>query len=208
MTTARAFTVQARAGRRRREATQEKILAAFRELLETGSPVAAMSVDRICEAAGVSRSTFYAHFPDKTELIARLAAEDSEPWMALAEPVLADPEAGREDVERVVRQLVVNWREHAVVGAAIIELAEYDRAAHDAWQATISWMAQTVADHLRLRWAGRASEHADPDTVAEVLAWMVERCCHKMLPADGPADDERTIAALTEVVWRVLEPGG
>lgn len=207
MSTARAFTVQARAGRRRREATQEKILAAFRELLETGSPVAAMSVDRICEAAGVSRSTFYAHFPDKTELIARLAAEDSEPWMALAEPVLADPAAGREDVERVVRTLVTNWREHAVVGAAIIELAEYDAAAHDAWQATISGMAQTVADHLRLRWAGRESEHADPDTVAEVLAWMVERCCHKMLPADAPADDEQAIAALTEVVWRVLEPG-
>lgn len=208
MTTARAFTVQARAGRRRREATQEKILAAFRELLETGSPVAAMSVDRICEAAGVSRSTFYAHFPDKTELIARLAAEDSEPWMALAEPVLADPASGREDVERVIRTLVANWRAHAVVGAAIIELAEYDAAARDAWRATIAGMAQTVADHLRLRWAGRESEHADPDIVAEVLAWMVERCCHKMLPADEPAGDERAIAALTEVVWRVLEPGG
>lgn len=207
MSTARAFTVQAQAGRRRREATQERILAAFRGLLETGSPVAAMSVDRICQAAGVSRSTFYAHFPDKTELIARLAAEDSEPWMALAEPVLADPGSGRADVERVIRTLVANWREHAVVGAAIIELAEYDAAAHGAWQATISSMAQTVADHLRLRWAGRESEHADPDTVAEVLAWMVERCCHKMLPADEPADDERAIAALTEVVWRVLEPG-
>lgn len=210
MTTARAFTVQAQAGRRRREATQQRILAAFRALLETGSPVAAMSVDRICEAAGVSRSTFYAHFPDKTELIARLAAEDSEPWMALAEPVLADPASGRADVERVMRQLVANWHEHAMVGAAIIELAEYDDAAHDAWQATIGGMAATVADHLRMRWAGRESEHADPDTVAEALAWMVERVCHKMLPgpeADADADD-RAVGALTEVVWRVLDSGG
>lgn len=207
MTSPRAFTVQASAGRRRREATQEKILAAFRGLLETGSPVAAMSIDRIVEAAGVSRSTFYAHFPDKRELIARLAEEDSEPWMSLAEPVLADPDSTREDIERVVRQLVVNWHDRAVVGAAIIELAEYDEAARDAWQATIAGMARTVADHLRMRWAGRESEHADPETVAEALAWMVERCCHKMLTDEDPDQDERAIAALTEVVWRVAEPG-
>lgn len=207
MTSPRAFTVQASAGRRRREATQEKILAAFRGLLETGSPVAAMSIDRIVEAAGVSRSTFYAHFPDKRELIVRLAAEDSEPWMALAEPVLADPDSTREDIERVVRRLVVNWHERAMVGAAIIELAEYDEAAHDAWQETIAGMSRTVAAHLRMRWAGRESEHADADTVAEVLAWMVERCCHKMLTDEDPDTDERAIAALTEVVWRVAEPG-
>lgn len=207
MTSPRAFTVQASAGRRRREATQEKILAAFRGLLETGSPVAAMSIDRIVEAAGVSRSTFYAHFPDKRELIARLAEEDSEPWMSLAEPVLADPDSTREDIERVVRQLVVNWHDRAVVGAAIIELAEYDEAARDAWQATIAGMAHTVADHLRMRWAGRESEHADPETVAEALAWMVERCCHKMLTDEDPDQDERAIAALTEVMWRVAEPG-
>ena len=207
MSSPRAFTVQAGAGRRRREATQEKILAAFRGLLESGSPVAATSVDRIISAAGVSRSTFYAHFPDKRELIARLAAEDSEPWMALAQPVLSDPSSTREDFEGVVRQLVVNWHEHAVVGAAIIELAEYDEAARAAWQQTIAGMSQTVADHLRMRWAGRESEHADPDTVAEVLAWMVERCCHKMLTDEDPGADERAIAALTEVVWRVAEPG-
>ena len=207
MTSTRAFTVQAGAGRRRREATQEKILAAFRALLETGSPVAAMSVDRIISAAGVSRSTFYAHFPDKRELIVRLAAEDSEPWMALAEPILADPTSTREDLEVVVRKLVTNWHASAVVGAAIIELAEYDEAARDAWQETIAGMSRTVADHLRMRWAGREFEHADPDTVAEVLAWMVERCCHKMLSDEDPDADERAIAALTEVVWRVAEPG-
>jgi AcrR family transcriptional regulator len=204
----RAFTVQAGAGRRRREATQEKILAAFRGLLETGSPVAATSVDRIIGAAGVSRSTFYAHFPDKRELIARLAAQESEPWMALAEPVLSDPSSHREDIEGVVRQLVANWHEHAVVGAAIIELAEYDDAARDAWQENIAGISRTVAEHLRMRWAGRTSEHADPETVAEVLTWMVERCCHKMLSGRAdPASDERAIAALTEVIWRVAEPG-
>lgn len=207
MTTTRAFTVQAGAGRRRREATQEKILSAFRGLLETGSPVAAMSVDRIVEAAGVSRSTFYAHFPDKRELIARLAAEDSEPWMALAEPVLADPSSSRADIERVVRRLVENWHAHALVGAAIIELAEYDASARDAWSETIAGMSRTVAAHLRMRWAGRESEHADPDTVAEALAWMVERCCHKMLTEADPQADDRAVAALTEVIWRVAEPG-
>ncbi|MBJ7329858.1 MAG: TetR/AcrR family transcriptional regulator [Solirubrobacteraceae bacterium] len=209
MTTSRAFTVQATSGRRRREATQARILAAFRMMLEEGAPVAAMSVDRIVEAAGVSRSTFYAHFPDKRELIARLAAEDTEPWVALAEPVLADPESGREDIERVVRKLVANWHEHAVVGAAIIELAEYDEAARDAWNETVTGVSAIVADNLRMRWAGRESEHADPDTVAEALAWMVERVCHKMLAGDAdPEADARATAALTEIVWRVLEPGG
>jgi AcrR family transcriptional regulator len=208
MSTARAFTVQAGAGRRRREATQEKILAAFRDLLAAGSPVAAMSVDRIVAAAGVSRSTFYAHFPDKRELIVRLAADDFEPWLALAEPVLADPGSTREDMEHVIRRVVASWHEGAVVGAAVIELAEYDAAARDGWQETVAGLSATIADHLRMRWRGREQEHADPGTVAEALVWMVERCCHKMLASEDAAADERAVAALTEILWRVAEPGG
>jgi len=46
------FTVQATVGRARREATQRAILDAFRRLLEDGSSVAHLSVDKIVAEAG------------------------------------------------------------------------------------------------------------------------------------------------------------
>ena len=206
--TGRGFTVQASVGRERRAATRREILAALRRLLEEGAPVAGLSVDRIASEAGVSRATFYVHFAGKAELITALADEDMEPWLAHALPVLADPGSDKDAFHDVVRELVANWRRHAAVSAGVVELAEYDEAVRDAWHGVVARVALPLAEHLRRRWEGREHPHADPDLVAEIIAWMVERVCHQMVARGEPGTDEAVAAALAESIWRITEPGG
>jgi AcrR family transcriptional regulator len=207
VTTPRSFTVQANSGYRRRAATQQKIIDALHRLLESGSAMAALSVDRIAAEAGVSRSTFYLHFPDKRNLIARLAEQELEEWREISMPLLADAHAGRDVLEQIVREVVRAWHTHAAVVSGIIELSEYDREAREAWCAAVESTAETVAEHLRRRWQGRDRLADDAQTVARVIAWMVERVCHQMLREPDPRSEERVVSVLTEAIWRIVEPG-
>ena len=205
----RGFTVQASVGRERRAATRRQILDALRRLLEHGAPVAGLSVERIVSEAGVSRATFYVHFAGKAELVTALSDEDMEPWLARALPVLADPTSDRAAFAQIVRELVRNWRAHAAITASLVELAEYDDAVRDAWHGVVHRLAAELGEHLRRRWDGRPeAEGLDPDLMAEVIAWMVERVCHQMIRAGDEGDDERVAAALAEAAWRIVEPGG
>jgi AcrR family transcriptional regulator len=205
---ARGFTVQAGVGRERRAATRQQILDALRRLLEEGAPVAGLSVERIVRAAGVSRATFYVHFTGKAELVTALSDQDMEPWLAHALPVLADPTSDRDAFAKIVRELVASWRAHAAVSASLVELSEYDAAVREAWHGIVHRLAGELAAHLKRRWAGRAAlAGSDPDVMAEVIAWMVERVCHQMLRAGAPQDDDRVAAALAEAIWRIIEPG-
>jgi TetR/AcrR family transcriptional regulator, ethionamide resistance regulator len=198
------FTVQATVGRARREATQRAILDAFRRLLEDGSSVAHLSVDKIVAEAGVSRSTFYVHFPDKRELVIRLAEEDLHDWREVAEPVLADPRADRAAVERIVREIIAGFRDHAVVARGLVELTGYDDEALGAWREVIGGVGVLVENHLRARWS-LSGAAGDPELTGQAIAWMFERFCHQVLLTRDPAEDERAIAALTEATWRMID---
>jgi AcrR family transcriptional regulator len=203
----RGFTVQASVGRERRAATRRQILDALRALLEQGAPVAGLSVERICSQAGVSRATFYVHFAGKAALVTALQDEDMEPWLAHALPVLADPTSDRAAFALIIRELVDNWRTHAVISASLVELAEYDAAVRDAWNGVVHRLAAELGEHLRRRWEGRReSADLDPDLMAEVIAWMIERVCHQMIRAGDASEDERIAAALAEAAWRIIEP--
>jgi len=201
----RGFTVQASVGRERRAATRRQILDALRSLLEDGAPVAGLSVERIVSEAGVSRATFYVHFAGKAEVVTALSDEDMEPWLAHALPVLADPTSDREAFALIIRELVENWRTHAAVSASLVELAEYDEAVRTAWDGVVARVATPLAEHLRLRWAGRGT--LDPDLTAQVIGWMVERTLHQLVGRrEDPAGDAAVAETLAEAIWRIVEP--
>lgn len=199
-------TVQARVGAERRAATAGEILAATRRLLEAGEPVSSLSVERIAAEAGVSRATFYLHFSDKLELISRLADElfswRDEAWVA----ALADPELDFAMFEGFMRDVVSRWSENRALLAAIIELAEYDPRIQGAWRAAIEEVAARAAEQFEVHWKGSRARPSDPAMVAEVFAWMFERCCHQI--ARDPRREDALVEAMSEVIWRVLDYPG
>jgi TetR/AcrR family transcriptional regulator, ethionamide resistance regulator len=198
-------SVQARTGERRRAATQLDLLDATKRLLEGGASIQELTIEQICSEAGVVRTTFYLHFSEKNDLIKALA-EEQVGWIEEAgRKTASDPEFSRETVEGSIDEIVDKWVENQAVLAAIIDLAEHDPELERTWQAAIREVGGVAAgvfdEHWKLHpeWAPE-----DPETVAEVLSWMIERSCHKVA-RDAERRDE-VAASLAEVIWRVLHP--
>ncbi len=201
----RTFTLPTGARRSSRDATEQRILSATHDLLQGGASLAGLSIARIVKQAGVSRATFYLHFPDKRALVARLAGQRLSEFGAITDPFLENPQAGRDELAEVVIRLVQNWRAQAGVLAGLIELSEYDQAARDAWHGVVRGIAATIATALRRFRPDLDSDQCE--VLAEVIAWMGERACHQMAGTGTDMDQvDRTAEALTEAVWRIIAP--
>jgi len=197
--------VQAKAGERRRAATQLDLINATKRLLEGGASIQELTIEGICREAGVVRTTFYLHFNEKTDLIKALAQEQVE-WIEEAgRRTASDPELTRGTVEASIDEIVNRWVSNQAVLAAIIDLAEHDPELERTWQAAIQEVGVVAAgvfdEHWKLHpeWAPQ-----NPAAVAEVLSWMIERSCHKI--ARDPDRRDEVAASLAEVIWRVLHP--
>jgi TetR/AcrR family transcriptional regulator, ethionamide resistance regulator len=195
-------SVQAASGRKRRETSTNEILAATRRLVAEGGPVAKLSVDRIVAEAGVSRATFYVCFPDKHAVIGRLAQEALAWRQDIHAEVLADPALTQQRMDELMLAIVGHWQANRAVLAAIIELAEYDPAMRDPWRAAVTEIAEEAAEQFRVRWRKSPDRPRDPDAMAAVFTWMMERACHQLV-TDGVS--AKTVAlAMSEIIWRNL----
>jgi AcrR family transcriptional regulator len=191
--------------RLRRADTEQRILDGTIELLDAGASLAGLSVNRIVEASGVSRATFYLHFNDKRGLVNRLAETELHEFQRITAGFLADPAAGRDELATTVDQLVALWRDHAGVLSSLIELAEYDADSREGWQFVIQSVAVSVAEAIRQR----RPELDEPLvlTLSEIVAWTGERVLHQMIGRDATDEQARaTAAGLTEAIWRIVQP--
>ena len=196
-------SVQAATGARRREATQTDILNGTRRLLLSGESFSELSINDIAVESGVSRATVYLHFADKKAIVDRLATEVVEQRFAIGAEIIADPHISREALDLIITDMVDRWVADAPVIEAIIALAESDLGFHEIWVDAIHTVGAMGAELMRVRWSDGRSSVADPDTLGQVLAWMFERSAHQL--TRDPARRDAVIAAVAEVVWRVLD---
>ncbi|MBA3742676.1 TetR/AcrR family transcriptional regulator [Sporichthya sp.] len=195
-------TAQAESGRKRREASRSEILAGTRRLLAAGGAVASLSIDRIVAEAGVSRATFYVCFPDKRAVVAQLAQEALSWREHVHAEVLADPDLTRAQLDELLLTIVRHWQADRDVLGAIVELAEHDPAMRTAWRGAIADIADQAADQFRVRWRRSRDRLDNPEAVAAVFTWMLERSCHQLVTDSESAE---TIAlAISEILWRTL----
>lgn len=191
--------------RLRRAETEQRILDGTIELLDAGASLAGLSVNRIVEASGVSRATFYLHFTDKRQLVQRLGETELIAFQSVTESFLSDPSAGRDDLAATFDELVATWRSHAGVLSSLIEMAEYDADSRETWQAVVHSVAASIAPALR----ERRPELDEPMilTLSEILAWTGERSMHQMVGRESTdAQARRAADGLTEAVWRIVAP--
>jgi AcrR family transcriptional regulator len=191
--------------RLRRAETEQRILDGTIELLDAGASLAGLSVNRIVEASGVSRATFYLHFADKRQLVQRLGETELFAFQRVTESFLADPGAGRDELSATFTELVALWRSHAGVLSSLIEMAEYDSESRETWQGVVQAVAASIAPALR----ERRPELDEPMvlTLSEILAWTGERSLHQMVGRDATdAQARRAADGLTEAVWRIVAP--
>jgi AcrR family transcriptional regulator len=186
--------------REQREATRREILAAADRFLRE-RPYRELSVDVLMAQTGLTRTAFYRHFDDVTDLVLRLLAEISgelfgvaEQWgrTAGAEP----PEAAHESLGSVVDFFV----KHGPLIRAIADAAATDEQIERGYRATIDGFVEITTRTLdRLSEAG---EIAVPDTRALALALNLMNQAY-LLHEFGhePFGDPEVALATLETVW-------
>lgn len=132
-------------------------------MLSKGYP--STSVDEICEAAGVSKGSFYHYFKSKQDLTLAMI----EHHMADAKDVLEGglDLTGVEGAQRAVRYVKhieqeseEIWKDGCLIGSLALELAE----THPEVRQKISAIFRDLTDHFEKIFTPLCEEHRGPDT--------------------------------------------
>src|ERR1700761_1249289 len=156
--------------------TQAAVLDATERLLAQ-RPFSELSVNDVIDEAGISRTSFYAHFDSRTAVIAECLRRVMGQIAVAVDPFLAESEA---DPEAAIRASIRRWvavaREHGAVLRTVSEVWPHDERLRELW---FSIMARFSAGTARVietaRGAGQAPSGADAEQLAACLMWGYER---------------------------------
>lgn len=192
---------QQRSDPRGRE-TEEAFLTATRELLEEGASFAELNVSRIAERAGRTRTSFYAYFDDRRDLLARLAEQLAATLLASAEGFF-EGATDRPDARRTLEEILGAFKAHRTLIRAVVEASGYDDEVAAYWRAIIDRFVD-AAQHRIEETRGIPGDEAR--ALAFALVWMTERSCYQHAVRGSGIEEALVLDALTDVWLRALQP--
>ena len=106
---------------------EERLQLALERLLARGLTITAISIDALAREAGIARATFYLHFRDKGELVARLIARIEDEVVGAGGLWFVHAEDARfEDLRAAMARFFAAYMKHHAILAAAAETAPYD----------------------------------------------------------------------------------
>jgi TetR/AcrR family transcriptional regulator, ethionamide resistance regulator len=170
-------------------ATQSRAEAAILEATERllrERPLHQLSVADIIDAAGVSRTSFYAYFASKTAVIAECLREVMDEVMVAVRP-LHQHSGGAETAIRVsLEQWVEVCKTHGALLRTVSEEWPHDAEIRRLWFETLETVTAGTARVIHgARGSGQAPDGADPRALAACLMWGYERTLHVALVGDA-----------------------
>lgn len=191
--------------RERRDAVEHTVLAAVGRLLAEGESFTSLGVQRIADAAGIPRSSFYGHFAEKTTLLLRLTESATRDLFGVAATWVEDDGSTGAELETVVLALVREQRRHAPLLRAVLEVAGYEPAVAAFWRELIDGFASRLEARLeRDRRAGRTRADLDPGPTAAFLAWGTERAVAMHVEREPPAADAAFARGVAAATWAAM----
>jgi AcrR family transcriptional regulator len=189
----------------RRHTMARRLLPVMEGMLDDES-FTEISVERLVNEAGVSRSSFYNHFVDKGDLL-RLMTEDvmgdlfavARDWWDLG------PGSTPEDVRASLAAITDAYGPHSKLMSSVVEAASYDPEVASAYQVLMATAQASLKEHIvRGQAAGFVRPDVDPDTIPAWLAWMLERGLVQLVATVAKPARERLVTAVSLIVWRTL----
>jgi AcrR family transcriptional regulator len=186
----------------RRTATEQRVLDAVERLLDGGESFTELGVQRIADEAGVARSSFYAHFPDKTRLLLALAQRLSVTARNAHDGWSANEADSLPRMLDGFVAIVAHYREHARILAAVLEVAGYDRDVASVWDAELAIFRDRVQNWLETEQAaGRTSDRLDAGATARIIVDGGMRTIADQVIHRSVVDDERVAREMGAVWW-------
>lgn len=181
----------------RRRKGEQAFLTATEALLDEGRSYAELSVEQIASRAGRPRTAFYLYFPDKRELLIRLAETVAETLYEQADTWWSGTE-GRADVRPALAAVLGTWARHASLLGAVVEAATYDEEIGEFWRNLVGRFIDATERRL-------VEEGEEPEAAAAkafVLCWMTNHACYQQHARAGSLDDLALLDALTDILER------
>ena len=193
-------------GRTRREELRAEVIAIIERRLRDGSTFADINVIDVVAEAGISRSTFYAYFVDKSNLLRTWYEEFTEGLLEAARTWWTlDGTATRDDVGAAFERIVDAYRPHLELMAATHEAIGSDHGIRAAVEASMERYVDGLRAHIE---SGQAAGFIDPSLPAHETAywlqWMAERGLHMMARRDPDTRRGRMGSAYAGIVWNTL----
>lgn len=183
-----------------RLSVEDRLLAAMERLIEQGHSFATLKVDELAKEAGIARATFYLHFADKSELVARLMTRLTQEVVGSAGDWFeAKGQSGPRTIKQALTGIITTFRKHHAILAAVTATA-----AHDATVARLhEEMMTKLCQHSRQAIAavkGDMPEGDFPfDMLADVLTWSVEQYCARVVSRYDPRQMEALINTFSHI---------
>jgi TetR/AcrR family transcriptional regulator, ethionamide resistance regulator len=195
-----------RNGVERREAIENALLQATENLLAEGWSYTELPVQRIAEEAGIARSTFYVHFVDKGQLIARLADRIYDEIFAASFRWFAgDHRDGPDALAETLEVLIALHRRHFPVLQAVTEAASYEPTVGKAYRSRIYTFAAGMRARLEAaRDAGQLNADVDLPVTAEIMCWMAERVINQHILERPESEDPALARSLARAQWLLM----
>ncbi|MFF7211719.1 TetR/AcrR family transcriptional regulator [Streptomyces sp. NPDC008238] len=187
----------------RSAATRAQVTSTLERMLASGTAFSDISVQRLLEEAGVSRATFYAHFPSKSDVLVRLADGLRESLLALARQW--DPAAGEDGADRFARffeEVIRIHRTHQGVLTAVREAAAYDSAVGDFYTANLEGFEETtLRTVLSEQAAGTTPADVDAGAASRIIVWGGSQAIAHHISVDDGSRDAAFARELARIWW-------
>lgn len=184
---------------------EERLQQALERLLDRGLTITAISVDALAREAGIARATFYLHFRDKGELVARLIARVADEVVGAGGLWFVHAEDARfEDLRAAMARFFETYMKHQAILAAAAETAPYDAQVASLHTRMLErFVAESRQAVQRIADSGRAHPGL-PSMMAEVLSWSVNHTYVQYGKSLDDAQREAFIDTWTHVVWHSI----
>lgn len=182
------------------------MLSVVEQQLRSGATYSDINVATVVAEAGISRSTFYAYFVDKTTLLRTWYAEftavildAAQAWWSL------DGTATKAQVRAALERIIDAYRAHPELMAATHEAIGTDHGVREAVDTAMRQYIDGLRAHIE---TGQAGGFVDPSLPAAETAywlqWMAERGLHRMVRDMAIFNQERLVDAYAGIVWNTL----
>src|ERR1700737_4088134 len=203
MTTAKTAQKQ---GQARRDALRAQVLSIVEQQLRSGKRFADINVASVVAEAGISRSTFYAYFVDKSTLLRTWYAEFTEVILDAARSWWSlDGTASKDDVRAALERIMDAYRAHPELMSATHEAIGTDHGVREAVDSAMRRYIDGLRTHIE---TGQAGGFVDPSLPAAETAywlqWMAGRGPHRMVRAESESSQQRLAEAYAGIVWNTL----
>jgi len=188
-------------GRAARGDVEQHVFDAVARLLSQGQSFTGLGVMRIVDEADIARSSFYANFTGKPDLLLRMSEAATIDLFGFAEQWMASGELSEEGLESTLMLVIGEYRKHEYTQRAMNEVVTYDLAVATYWRRRIDQFADIVIHRLEEdRVAGRLADDLDIPYTAHWIVWGTERSIAQHIAA-GREDDQRLAKAVARATW-------